>query len=1212
MYVNLHYNFINIVKNGRFGNAKEILSKNRTAKLIIKFEILQSGTNSIKKQAYSNYLDLTDSLIIFKDDQILINDIDKDDLLQIKFLISGEKEINEHSTKKISKLEKNKETEVVWVIGQKSFINLIYHFKNPEIKETKIIFKRQKETEIHLKYNQKEKIELNDSLNKNITTANEEDILSNMDNSPKNFYQILKNNYAIKNSENVFSKEYISNLNYSEHEYDTFCQCVIISGLKSSKMKILENTEGLPSSCGHKNCALLQSFSPSILYSYQNLNKTNKIEINDLTTNLIFPLGIKICMSFDSMKEYPKQSEPFMNIIHNENGDIFYIMSYIYYKKMTIKQYEERYKINPVNIFNKKQLNNHKNNNQNNLLKFEKEIDIISKFVLNETIFIPECISLISRFPFFEQMSQCLKTLISIRDNSKINLFINHIINQVPVPYKNQEILFYIPSNDTPLKIGNPFNYNIDNFKCENILDYFPNQTIIQIFYLILLEQQILFIDNNYKILSSMSYLFSNFIYPFNWSNTYIPILSLTSVKFLQSIIPFIMGADESLVQYAIDNQFLGQKVIAIDISNNLIDNDINNILHKKKCKNFKNVIKSLEIPKIPEKFEKILNFKLNELRKINNLTIIQNKLKYIFCELMVMILGNYQEFFFVVDEISIFNNESFLDTKTADEKNFYKELIQTQAFSQFIQTQKESFLKKTHKNKNIISNIYGNKYNNTYIDLSFFHIMEKDYISRFNNNDSQILNIKEFIHNNNIFNDKKNNKKIINRSTRIVGDKSGIIHRNIAKNQNFNLYNLKKITDSSRLNNVSTLSSNRNNKSQLDINNNTTLSDNNTNNNLDYSFMETKKYKKILLENKNIENQFSYLLYPYFIEDSSEKLDNTQQNIFIYNKTQQIISSEKEVDKILRDQKIPNYIFPSYKRYEFNGIKEDYKKYFPNSLKHYLDDDLSEENLSFNGDFNNNKNIIEKDFKNNNNDFIAINDWLGKIFSPNKNYSTNNYELNNIKILINKMENRKYFTEILFQNYIPNYSNIKKCSKKIITSNCLNDLFKILKNIFILLTKEEYLTCKLLTLSCFIYGTQNIFIIHKFIEYLESSNNNINKICFLWNENKFWNFWLKNDLETKKNNNSIEDISINDDDSDDELENVEYNFLLDMGRIMIILKRKKDFIKNCVKNIAKDYLPSNEIDDLEKELFPVENNVKNVDTGYMDINHLIILDDDF
>ena len=193
-------------------------------------------------------------------------------------------------------------------------------------------------------------------------------------------YQLLENNYIYNETNNIYSKEYLTSLKYEEYEYDTFCQSIIISGLKPTKANLIKKSVNFPPTCGHKECSQTLSFTPSILYSYQNKNKIEQIKISDLIAELIFPFFLKVCFLFDSTKKYPKCEEPIMNVIHNEKGDKYYMVSFFYYKKLNLKKFQERFKIN----------------------NFKKEIEtILQKNLTNDiSIFVPESISLISRFPF--------------------------------------------------------------------------------------------------------------------------------------------------------------------------------------------------------------------------------------------------------------------------------------------------------------------------------------------------------------------------------------------------------------------------------------------------------------------------------------------------------------------------------------------------------------------------------------------------------------------------------------------------------------------------------------------------------------------------------------------------------------------------------------------------------------------------------------------
>ena len=1260
----MFYLFIYIVKNIKFGYNKQILQKYTKLKLILKF-LIRDESKKIKREAYSKVIELTIPLMYFNDD-IEINELNLTDSLIIKYnkLNEFEKEDN-HIVIKIKKLKKDIDEDAVWTIGNYSFINLVYNLTSTfekfklfnsnrlinsvtlgnktNLKYNSIIGelngefggeatcstgstgKRENNNQFHSdKANNKnpnfddnpmiiikeDKVSLNkqkafikdDDKSKNVQKSRNNKILNN---SMNNNYEILEDNFIINDENNIFSKEYISKLDYSEFQYDTFCQCVLITGLKFDKINFIEKSEEFPASCGHKECSILQSITPSILYSYQNQNKKIQIDINDLTPYLVFPLGIKICMAYDLLSEYPKQNKPFMNRIENKVGESFYIISLLYYKQMTFKKFQERYKINPLLSYS----------NKNKNKKFEKEIEIISKLALSGTIFVPECISLISRFPYFYQIEECLKSLITISDNKKINSFINHLINQIPVPYKNQEIKFYIPNNSEPIQILNPFNFNISNFQFLNILNYFSNQSIIIIFYLILMEQQILFIDNDFSLLSLVSFLFIKLIYPFSWSNTYIPVLSFSSVKFLESIIPYIMGADETLFSYALENQYIGNKVIFINISKNNI------YISNNKRINLKNANKLLDLPKFPEKFENMLNKKLDTIRKLNNNLLIIENLEYIFCKLMVIILNDYLDHCFIIDEDIIFNSESFLDRKIPEEKSFYKELIQTQLFSQFLLSRKEQFIKnkkiieydnvkKGNKSNielffqdtKIIHNKYGYIYDNLYIDYSLFHDYEKDYFSKYKKINLDNLNLK--------YENKLRRADIqFNKSSKTHGRYSLFLiknKKNYIEKKSTNEFKKKadKILQTNTLSNMSTtnLSSSVRKNNSLKVENDS----------FDMDYLNEESKNRInFTKQKKLENESKYLLFPFFLEKHEENIIFKSKDLYIKNKVDEIIKADFEINKIIKTKNIPDYILPSYKRYEFYLINEDYKRYFPNSLQLQKDSIesgkvLSLEFSSEDEDINNeeemkNKKINNKNFLkinyNNNKEISFINEWFNIICSSDKK-KFKNIETNNlIKLLLKKNENLSYFSDLIFQDYIPLFKHIKSNNSKILTHECLNELYKVLLKILPTLKSDDKYICKKLTLSFFIYGyynqriKNNRFIISKINEIFNSSSMSTDKVCPLWGEISFWNFWLLNDLETYKNNNYFIDNESNSFEGNDEnnlnTENNEYEYLLEICKILNLLGKNNKFIKKCIiDSIAPNYLVPNEIDDLENEVF--------------------------
>ena len=160
-----------------------------------------------------------------------------------------------------------------------------------------------------------------------------------------------------------------------------------------------------------------------------------------------------------------------------------------------------------------------------------------------------------------------------------------------------------------------------------------------------------------------------------------------------------------------------------------------------------------------------------------------------------------------------------------------------------------------------------------------------------------------------------------------------------------------------------------------------------------------------------------------------------------------------------------------------------------------------------------------------------------------------------------------------------------------------MNELSKVILKLLSFLKISDKLICKQLTLSIFIYGyynqklKKNRFIISKVSSLFKSSIELIDKICPLWNDFDFWNFWLLNDLETYKNANFYINNDLNSfEENNSFLENNEYENLLDICKIMSLLAKNNQFIKNCVfESIAPKYLTPFEITNLESEFYNKE-----------------------
>ena len=95
---------------------------------MIKF-LIRDESKKIKQDAYSEIIGLNNPLI-YLNNVIEINDIKLSDSLIIKYKINKQLEKEEKVVIKIKKLKQDNEEDVVWTIGNFSFINLTYELNS--------------------------------------------------------------------------------------------------------------------------------------------------------------------------------------------------------------------------------------------------------------------------------------------------------------------------------------------------------------------------------------------------------------------------------------------------------------------------------------------------------------------------------------------------------------------------------------------------------------------------------------------------------------------------------------------------------------------------------------------------------------------------------------------------------------------------------------------------------------------------------------------------------------------------------------------------------------------------------------------------------------------------------------------------------------------------------------------------------------------------
>lgn len=390
----------------------------------------------------------------------------------------------------------------------------------------------------------------------------------------------------------------------------------------------------------------------------------------------------------------------------NENGERLYMLVSQYYRKIDYMDFKKLYTLDPVKDFF--QLNkivgmiedSHKNKDNKPLDKLQQNIDTFSGFVSNDYIYIPYAVALISRYPYIKAMERCLETYLKLSIDSsqppeEMYRLLNHLIYEVPSPPPCKKLMFYIPYQTSPIEVCMNFNKNLPltSYSLKVLLDYLSIDNIIQVHNLMLLEQKILFVANEYCLLSEVIEAFVNIMYPMQWVHTYIPVLSEDNIKYLQSFMPFLMGIEESMLDRA--KCYLEEdNVFIFNIKKNTIE-----IMINKKIKKFNRKSSTKSIPQMLENNIDLLTSELKALKKVVdgrsidtlNLYKVNKTIRSIFTKSMALLFGDYKSYVSYIDDVPLFNTESFLKNKPEKQKNFLNELTQTQNFQLFLQT-KENY----------------------------------------------------------------------------------------------------------------------------------------------------------------------------------------------------------------------------------------------------------------------------------------------------------------------------------------------------------------------------------------------------------------------------------------------------------------------------------------------------------------------------------------
>ena len=447
-----------------------------------------------------------------------------------------------------------------------------------------------------------------------------------------------------------------------------------------------------------------KELKPKIITKYPPINKSY-VHINNSLCDICFPNGIKL-------EKYKSEPEPeiFNYLLGNYFYSIDYPLKYVtclkiyenfknyYYIKQKIENISGSF-INKISTNINYNFEEEVNQNQKikkfcsfNIKSVNKRFESIKKNDY-EQYYIPKIICLISLNPIYEYQKNILFQIYDYYKNNKNNIklplekIILNILCNIPMPPKGLNIYQYnLNEKYKMIEIREEkMNQlkNIDN-DLRIMLQFFSIENFLEIFKFFLFETKTIIFSSNVNDLCIFINGLISLIYPFEYPFQVSSVINKNEFEVLESISPYTIGINQPFSEnFFKDNN--------IDISDtNILIIDLDN----KKLKT--NIIES--IPNIPSKLHSNLKTKLETSLKNDNKIIEkdskeENLICYSFFYFFLSLMNKYRDYlnydtfknYKVSGLKALFKSKEFVESYPANEREFYKNFVSTQMFSDFI-----------------------------------------------------------------------------------------------------------------------------------------------------------------------------------------------------------------------------------------------------------------------------------------------------------------------------------------------------------------------------------------------------------------------------------------------------------------------------------------------------------------------------------------------
>ncbi|XP_047639109.1 DENN domain-containing protein 3 isoform X4 [Phacochoerus africanus] len=308
--------------------------------------------------------------------------------------------------------------------------------------------------------------------------------------------------------------------------------------------------------------------------------------------------------------------------------------------------------------------------------------------------FVPFAVCVVSRFPYYNALKDCLSCLLTHLKLCKDFEVDNHIkdfaakLSLIPSPPPGPLHLVF---NMKPLQIvfpsrADPESPLIDLDLHLPLLCFRPEK-VLQILTCLLTERRLVFFSSSWALLTLVAECFMAFLHPLQWQHTFVPILSGQMLDFVMAPTSFLMGCH--LDHFAeVSKEADGLILINIDTgsisSSNSEDADVPDI-PLLAAQTFIQSIQSLQLHHELHLAHLCASTDLNEGRASRRAW--QHRLN---CQIQQICLQLLVSIFREVKnhlnyEHRVFNSEEFLKTRAPGDQQFYKQVLETYMFHAFL-----------------------------------------------------------------------------------------------------------------------------------------------------------------------------------------------------------------------------------------------------------------------------------------------------------------------------------------------------------------------------------------------------------------------------------------------------------------------------------------------------------------------------------------------